>query len=127
MGPTPLPYEPVSLDRQDEYHKILASCPQLVTSDFALANVFGWAEPYGLEWAFAEGLVWIRQTKPETVCWAPIGPWCDYDWNNCPLLPAVGRFTRIPECLAMLWRQIFGPRMRLEECREHWDYVYKVE
>lgn len=127
MEPIPLRYEAVSLDRQEEYRRVLAACPQLVTSDYALANVFGWAEPYGLEWSFSEGLVWIRQTRPEPVCWAPIGPWDNYDWNNCPLLPSVGRFTRIPEYLAMLWRQIFGPRIRLEECREHWDYVYRVE
>ena len=127
MRPTQLKFEAVSLDRQEEYRRVLANCPQLVTSDFALANVFGWAEPYGLQWAFAEGLVWIHQTKPEPVCWAPIGPWDDYDWNNCPLLPSAGRFTRIPEYLAMLWRQIFGPRIRLEECREHWDYVYRVQ
>ncbi len=127
MGTTPLRFEAVSLDRQEEYRSILAACPQLVTSDFALGNVYGWAEPYGLEWAFSEGLAWIRQTRPEPVCWAPIGPWDHYDWNNCPLLPQAGRFTRIPEYLAMLWRQIFGPRIRLEECREHWDYVYRVE
>ncbi|QJB57837.1 phosphatidylglycerol lysyltransferase domain-containing protein [Pseudodesulfovibrio sp. zrk46] len=122
-----LEFETVSLERQDEYHKALTGCPQLLTSDFSFANVYGWADHYGLEWAFHGELCFIRQTKPETVYWAPVGPWEKYDWAGCNAMRESARFTRVPEALARLWSVSFGNNILLEENRGHWDYVYSVE
>ena len=121
-----LHFEPLSLDRQDEYRAALAQCPQLMTSDFAFANIWGWAEYYGLEWAFHKGLVFIRQQHPTPMYWAPVGRWGDYDWVNCCAMRETARFTRVPEALARLWSISFGNKIFLTECREHWDYVYSV-
>ena len=121
-----LTFEPITLDRQEEYHACLAGCPQLMTSDFSFANVFGWADHYGLEWAFHNGLCFIRQERPQPVLWAPIGPWENYDWARCQAMPGK-RFTRVPEALARQWSIAFGNKVTLEENRDHWDYVYSVE
>ncbi|WP_243546502.1 DUF2156 domain-containing protein [Pseudodesulfovibrio tunisiensis] len=122
-----LTFEPLSLDRQEEYRAALNGCPQLVTSDFALANIWGWAEYYKLEWAFHKGLVFIRQNYPTPAYWAPVGAWDDYDWTDCKAMLDAASFTRVPEHLAGLWAKAFGPRMEITENRDHWDYVYSVE
>jgi hypothetical protein len=122
-----LNFEPISLDRQDEYHEALTGCPQLLTSDFSFANVFGWADHYGLEWAFHSGLCFIRQTKPEPVCWAPVGPWEAYDWAGCRAMTEGRKFVRVPEALTRLWSIAYGNKMTITESRAHWDYVYSVE
>lgn len=122
-----LNYEPISLDRQKEYHASLKGCPQLLTSDFSFANIFGWAEHYGLEWAFHKDLCFIRQTTPEVIHWAPIGPWEKHNWKSCCTMRASKTFTRVPEELAKLWQQSYGTEIDITENRDHWDYVYSVD
>ncbi len=120
-----LDFAPLSLDRQFDYGQILAACPER-TSDYSFANIWGWAEHYGLEWCFAQGLVWIRQTKPTPVYWAPVGPWRDYRWQDCALLPQAHTFTRVPESLARLWKNTLPAAPAITAARDHWDYVYSV-
>ena len=122
-----LKFEPIGLERQEEYHAALTGCPQLLTSDFSFANIFGWAEHYGLEWAFNKGLCFIRQTKPDSFYWAPVGPWETYDWAGCCAMRESNQFTRVPEELAKLWRETYGDAMIIDEVRDHWDYIYSVE
>ncbi|MGE4293439.1 MAG: DUF2156 domain-containing protein [Desulfovibrio sp.] len=114
------------IDQVEEYNRILATCPQIPTSDYAFANIYGWAEKYGLELALRNGLAWIRQTLPETVYWAPLGAWENYEWTKCCIVPELGRFTRVPEYLALLWEEKFDGSIEIKECREHWDYIYNV-
>lgn len=122
-----LQFEPISLERQAEYHAALEGCPQLLTSDFSFANVFGWTEHYGLEWAFHKGLCFIRQTRQEPLYWAPVGDWDNYEWAGCKAMQKAKRFTRVPEELATLWKEAYGDAITLTENRDHWDYVYSVE
>lgn len=122
-----LKFEPINLERQEEYQASLDGCPQLLTSDFSFANVYGWAAHYGLEWAFHKGLCFIRQTKPDPIYWAPIGPWDKYDWAGCCAMRESARFTRVPEALARMWSISFGNKIMIEENRDHWDYIYSVE
>jgi hypothetical protein len=118
-------FAPISLDRREEYLERLARCPQ-ITSDYSFGNLWGWAEEYGLRWRFGESHVWILQTKPQEVFWAPIGPWTNVDWPTCPCLAHGLDFIRVPEKLCELWRRAKPDRLDLVESREHWDYVYFV-
>lgn len=119
-------FEPISLERQAEYLALLRACPAR-TSDYSFGNLWGWAEHYGLEWSFRDGLVLIRQNFPEPACWAPVGDWRAVDWSaHAPCLFERGRFERVPDLLADLWRESFGERVEIAETREHWDYVYSV-
>lgn len=122
-----LDFSPISLDRQEEYREALNGCPQLMTSDFAFANIWGWAEYYQLEWAFHSGLVWLKQNYPTPACWAPVGPWDNYDWAKCKAMTECNKYIRVPEYLAELWEKAYGSRIHLEEKRDQWDYVYSVE
>ena len=118
-------FEPIALQRQTAYADILATCPQ-TTSDYSFINLWGWAEEYGLSWAWTDSLVWIKQTRPETVYWAPIGPWEKNDWmagikthvfKNNP-------FIRVPEKLMKIWKTSFSDRIQIQESRGQWDYIY---
>jgi len=119
-------YTPLSLDGREKYLACLAACPQKV-SDYSFANLWGWCEEYGLEWSFGDTHVWLRQTKPVTAYWAPVGPWNSVDWSLCPTLAQGGSFFRVPECLAVTWEAALPGRVTSSDAREHWDYVYSVD
>ncbi len=119
-----LTFEPVTLDRQTDYLNFLAQCPQ-VASDYSFLNIWAWAEEYGLQWAWNERSVWIKQTRPQEALWAPVGPWEAIEWGSH--LPADARaFIRVPQKLAEIWRSQLGKRVRVKPERGHWDYIYSV-
>jgi len=122
-----LQFEPISLEKQQDYLKILARCPQ-VASDYSFMNIWAWAEDYGLTWAWSDDCVWILQSRPEVLYWAPVGPWSEIDWRT-RLPEASGDatiFIRIPNQLVEIWQTAFTDRAAFEEERGHWDYVYSV-
>ena len=122
-----LEFEPIRLEKQDDYLKMLARCPQ-VASDYSFMNLWAWAEDYGLSWAWDDDCVWIRQSRPETLYWAPIGSWYDIDWDARLIAEPSGPtiFIRIPDTLAEHWQATFQDQATFEEERGHWDYVYSV-
>ena len=118
-------FHPLSLQEQHRYKDFLASTPQ-VASDYSFGNLWAWREIYGLQWAFDGELVWIRQTRPHSVYWAPVGPWHQVHWSD-RLGEVAGEkpaFTRIPEDLAAIWQSV--PGLSLEPDPDHWDYIYSV-
>ncbi|MBW2607873.1 MAG: DUF2156 domain-containing protein [Deltaproteobacteria bacterium] len=122
-----LNFKPISLEQQSEYSEYFAKCPQKA-SDYSFVNLWGWAEEYGLDWAWTDNLVWIRQTIPEILYWAPIGSWDGIDWKSC-FDEYSGRqtpFIRIPEKLLRVWKESYGVRIAIEEERGNWDYIYSI-
>jgi hypothetical protein len=122
-----LQFEPIELEQQQDYARLLDRCPQ-VASDYSFFNLWAWAADYGLQWAWDDELIWIKQAYPETAYWAPIGPWDAVDWRDCFGNTGSGRikFVRIPEELAEIWRKDLGSLAVIEEERGHWDYLYHV-
>jgi len=123
-----LHFESIGLDRQDEYLQTAAGCPQK-TSETSFVNLWGWAEEYGLSWAWAENLVWIKQMRPAIHYWAPVGPWNAVDWNQC-VAEFPGKdsiFTRVPEKLLLIWKNSLDRSLDVQEEREHWDYIYDLK
>jgi uncharacterized protein len=121
-----LNFEPIRLSQQEAYAGVLARCPQL-TSDYSFINLWAWADEYGLIWAWENDLVWIQQTFPEPVYWAPVGDWHGVDWPDVlsRLFSGPTAFTRVPEKLAELLKQRAGEgRVISEPLRGHWDYLY---
>ena len=122
-----LKFEPIGLERQPDYLQRLVCCP-LVSSDYSFINLWGWSRAYGLEWAWGEDLVWIRQSGPPHLAWAPVGDWDAVNWHR--VLCAEGtptRLTRIPETLADRWAAALGSRVERIEARGHWDYLYDTQ
>jgi hypothetical protein len=121
----PLNFEPIGMDRQSEYRERLARCGQ-IASDYSFINIWGWGEEYGLQWAWRDGLVWIRQTQPRTALWAPVGDWSAVDWGQA--LKEAGavadRIVRVPEPLAQTLAPLLDPAHAPAEIRDHWDYLY---
>ena len=122
-----LEFEPISLEKQEDYLKMLTRCPQ-VASDYSFMNLWAWAEDYGLSWAWDVDCVWIRQSRPEVLYWAPVGPWYDIDWGARLVMEPNGStiFIRIPDKLVEHWQTIFKDQATFAEERGHWDYVYSV-
>jgi uncharacterized protein len=117
-------FEPVTLDIQSNFNKLLNITPQ-IASDFSFANIYGWAQEYGLEMALDHGQAWIRQNIPETLYWAPVGNW-EINWKKAvKSLPGQAKFIRIPEKLALIWQKEL-PEMKIQSDRDHWDYLYSV-
>ena len=122
-----LHFEPITLDRQHDYLNHFNRCSQK-TSDYSFMNLWGWAQEYGLNWAWSDGLVWIRQTVPEDVYWAPVGHWADVVWERCfqQHLSPGATFRRIPDHLLRLWEADIGHRLAVRETKGDWDYIYSV-
>jgi len=122
-----LNFEPISLERQSEYSKYFEKCPQKA-SDYSFVNLWGWAKEYGLDWAWTDNLVWIRQSIPEILYWAPVGPWDGVDWMSCfdEFSGKHASFIRIPEKLLLTWKESFGDRIAVKEERGSWDYLYSI-
>ena len=122
-----LHFEPISLDKQNDYLEILSRCPQ-ITSDYSFLNLWSWADEYGLGWAWDGDLIWIRQHLPEEFYWAPVGLWNAVDWQSRLRFNVNTRsvFTRVPETLTDLWRERLPQQIRIEEERGSWDYIYRV-
>ncbi len=73
-----LNFEPIRVNQQEAYIRMLALCPQ-PTSDYSFVNLWAWADEYGLIWAWENDMVWIQQTFPEPFYWAPVGDWNQAD------------------------------------------------
>ena len=124
----PLQFEPIHLEKQDAYLQRLSECPQK-SSDYSFINIWGWAEEYGLCWAFKDRMVWIKQTKPSQIYWAPVGSWDVVDWDVSfdTLFNTSALFTRVPEKLAQCWETGLKNRLKISEERASWDYLYAVQ
>ena len=122
-----LRFEPIDLEKQEDYLKILARCPQ-VASDYSFLNLWAWSPEYELSWAWDEDLIWIRQNRPDTILWAPVGAWDAVDWPGRlrDRQATQHTFTRVPQMLANLWREKLPQQVKLEDERGNWDYLYTV-
>ena len=120
-------FEPISLSYQDAYIRHFSAL-RLAASDYSFINLWGWAEEYGLSWAWDNGLVWIRQEIPMPCLWAPVGDWEGVSWAAIFDNPQIRElpFNRVPEELLFRWVANLPGRVKAEEAREHWDYLYSV-
>ena len=120
-----LSFEPINLERLDSYRQQLSRCGQ-IASDYSFINLWSWGEEYGLQWAWHDQLVWIKQTHPIEALWAPVGDWRNADWPS--ILKAAAaccpRMIRVPEVLLEIWKSQGRTAMEISEAREHWDYLY---
>jgi hypothetical protein len=98
-------------------------------SDYSFINLWGWAEEYGLNWAWTDDLTWIRQSRPYPRYWAPVGNWRRIDWKACLANAQIqdADFIRVPEALSQIWRIELKDRIRIEETRGQWDYLYAIQ
>ena len=76
-----LSFEPIDINKQNAYREKLARCAQ-IASDYSFINLWSWGAEYGLQWAWIDDLVWIRQTIPTEILWAPVGDWSDAKWSS---------------------------------------------
>lgn len=119
-------FTPITLTGKEQYLHLREQTP-CRSLDYTLANLWGWAGYYGLEWCFAHGLCWLRQTHPQEAFWAPVGPWDDVDWADLPCLRDGASLVRVPEALVRRMEAAMPGRIAAEEARGQWEYLYKTE
>ncbi|MEG2173317.1 MAG: phosphatidylglycerol lysyltransferase domain-containing protein [Desulfovibrionaceae bacterium] len=112
--------------QHDRYLHLLASTP-CRSIDYALANIWGWARYFALEWHFEDQLCWLRQQHPSPQLWAPVGDWSLVDFSASPLLKQACTLIRVPEALALHIQSQLGPRCTITEDRDQWEYLYSTE
>ncbi len=124
----PLSFEPIRLEQQQAYGDKLAQCAQ-IASDYSFINIWGWGDEYGLLWAWDQDLVWIKQTKPHEVLWAPVGDWAQVHWPAAleTVKPLTDRIIRVPQALLDLLQADTGNAVQPSETRKHWDYLYSIQ
>jgi hypothetical protein len=121
-------FEPIDILKQNDYLQYFARSPQKA-SDYSFINLWGWADIYGLQWAWTDNLVWIRQSEPEDAYWAPVGDWHGVAWDT-EFFQHVQRpasIIRVPEILLEVWRGKNVTGLTADESRGHWDYLYAVD
>jgi hypothetical protein len=124
-----LRFAPLMMERREEYSSLFALCGEKA-SDYSFINIWGWSEERRYEWAFHDGLCWLRLAAgPAPVYWAPVGDWNRPDWPELldRLFPSGIVFERVPQALADIWRERLGEGIRLEEQRSEWEYLYSYE
>ena len=116
----------VSLEQRERYYEYWEKTPRR-SLDYTLANLWGWQQYFGLEWQFCHDLLWIRQTYPHMVWWAPLGDWQKADW--AAILPhCVSQeersFIRVPQELTDIWSAALPGAVTATEDRGQWEYLY---
>lgn len=118
----PLAFSPIALSMREEYERIVLLSDD-VSSDYSFANLYAWAEYFTIELAFEEDVLWIRQTTPHTVYWAPRGR-VTGEYLSARNDDVRGKtFCRVPPTLA---RAMAEAGADVESARDDFDYVYGV-
>lgn len=124
-------FYPVDWALQDVHARYWAATP-VHTADCTFVNLWGWAEEYGLEWAEAHDLLWIRRTRrggmPASRLWMPLGDWNTVDWQAVLADTEPGTiWDRVPEALCTKLAGLAPDRVHIEETRGQWEYLYNAE
>ncbi|MDI9370541.1 MAG: phosphatidylglycerol lysyltransferase domain-containing protein [Synergistota bacterium] len=121
----PFDFTPVSRDRAAEYGRLYSLSPRK-SSWYSPGSLWGWRNIHGLEWAFEDGLCWIRAR--DGAFWAPAGEWREIDWEELlhRRFPMGVTFHYVPDGLCEILRGLPGGRIVLREDRSQWEYVYSV-
>lgn len=118
-----LNFEPITLEKQKLYNEYFSITPEQ-SADYTFINLFGLRNTYGLEWAFDDNLVWIRQKSPYTLYWAPVGNWFEtsFRYGVTPCEINGETILRIPKTLALYWQK--NTKIKVRELRDEWEYIY---
>lgn len=117
---------PDNIKDKDHFLSVHAQnpCPSI---DYTLANLWGWANYFKLEWSFKDNLCWIRQNYPYPAFWAPVGDWENYDFTKNPLFQEEQTMIRTPEKLSLILKEQFNEKVEIQEDRDQWEYLYNTE
>ena len=126
-----LPFRDIEIDDVKIYMEHWTQTDQRA-SDYSFPILWGWSEgAYGYQAApdSETGLYWIRQTIPSIYNLAPIGNWHRDTWAEL-LEERYGKeaeFCLVPEKLLNIWRSQFGDKLKVEEDRGNWEYLYNIK
>ncbi len=118
-------FTPISLNHKVEYLQYWQDMSEH-SIDYSFANIWGWSKYYNLKWSFSDKLCWLKQDSNNSL-WAPVGDWSNIDWKKEHMLNAGATLIRVPERLVLILEKALGHRVKKEETRGQWEYLYKSE
>jgi uncharacterized protein len=103
----------------------LAQCSQK-PSDYSFVNLWGWGREYGMEWSFQGRLCPAQADHSADPVLGSCRELGETDWGGLlESLPPEHLFhPHSRKAQAHLGGALYG--IVVEECREHWDYLYDV-
>lgn len=118
---------PLELDGYDKYLSLWKNCPEKA-SDYSFINLYAWNAERGYEWAFNDGLCWLRTTSADKALWAPVGAWSHVDWRDLMegSFPERAIFNRVPEKLALQLKRELQEKVKIEEDPSEDEYIYSI-
>lgn len=121
----PFNFSPVSLERAEEYARLF-SLSLRKSSWYSPGSLWAWRNVYGLEWAFEDGLCWIRARGG--VFWAPVGNWREIGWGELlhRRFPEGVTLHYVPDGLCDMLKEIPEGGVESREDRSQWEYVHSV-
>ena len=121
----PLLFSPVTLDRAAEYGELYSRSPRK-SAWYTIGSLWAWRRVLGLEWAFDDGMCWIRSDG--RTLWAPVGDWRDTDWGELlrRRFPEGVAFDYVPDALCSLLKELPDGRVETREDRTQWEYIHSV-
>ena len=124
---------PLTLDYYEKYNKYWHLCSQH-SMDYTFVNLWGWQEYSDLYCYFDEHLFWIKPNSFRNdivnnissvpIFWAPIGDWNAVQWQKEKNFNFGAILHRVPEKLAFLLEKNLSNRVKIEEDRNQFEYIY---
>lgn len=120
-----LQFSSLGLERRDEYRRLYDLCPRKSTA-YSFGTLWSWRQVHDFQWAFADGLCWIRAGNR---LWSPVGPWEDIPWEDIlpRYFPDGVEFLFAPDGFAEALVRSFGPYVVCTEDRDQWEYIHSVQ
>ena len=119
-------FEPLSLEKSGHYLELYRACPRQ-SSYYSFGSLWAWRNVFGLSWAFAGGMCWIRSEGDNL--WAPVGPWDDADWRSIipEIFPKPVSLQYAPDGLVRVLTDLLRDRVTAREVRSQWEYLHSVQ
>ena len=123
-----LSFKPMTLEDKENYTDYYQRCPARY-AEYTFFGLWGWNDTIPLDLAFEDGMAWVRSRGPQPGICAPVGDWDAVDWEE--VLPrhfAPGDILYdVPEEMVLRLPDGLRSRLRIEEDRDQWEYVYSVQ
>ncbi|MCR4817995.1 MAG: phosphatidylglycerol lysyltransferase domain-containing protein [Fretibacterium sp.] len=123
-----LSFSPLTWEDKEQYTTCYQRCP-VHHAEYSFFGLWGWRDSVPLDLAFEDGLCWIRSHGPQPGICGPLGDWNAADWESV----LSRHFARgdviydVPREAADSFPEELRARLSLEEAREQWEYVYRVQ
>ena len=122
-------FQDFGIEDNARYSEYLKRCIQ-IPSNASPMNLLGSQAKYKVQRGYAADLCWHKYVEDGEERWtAPVGDWDEVNWQKvfAEHVPADTTFYFVPEYLLKLWREQLGSAINVEDDRDDWDYILRLD